>query len=271
MLSHRKAASRVARKCVPWLIAAVLWSPAHAVECSRVDVDGKAATACRIDVHREDLRLFLTDASGRPLQTFAALEGMLAAQGKALVFAMNAGMFHADYSPVGLFVDEGRQLSPVNVSNGAGNFFLKPNGVFFVGNGRAGVIESSRFAARGEKVSLATQSGPLLVEAGIIHPLLRPTSTSRLIRNGVGVDRAGRAIFVISDDPVSLHELARLFRDGLSCPDALYFDGVVSSVRTPRHRQSVQRAKLGPIIAVIETQPRATAAASAVRRTAAER
>ena len=228
---------------------------ARAVECTAVQLDGKTALACRVDVHREDLRLFLNDATGKPLQNFAALERSLAAQKLRVTFAMNAGMFQPNYSPVGLFVAEGKQLKRLNTADGTDNFTLKPNGVFYLGANGAGVVESSQFPTIAQSVSLATQSGPLLVQAGVIHPRLSATSVSRLIRNGVGVDNAGVAVFAITEDAMNLHEFARLFRDTLHCPNALYFDGNVSSVYVPARRLNIQRSQLGPMVAVVEAIP----------------
>src|SRR6185295_19335377 len=125
--------------------ALALAASARAVECSPVQIDGKTALACRVDIHREDLRLFLNDATGKPLQNFAALERSLAAQKLRVTFAMNAGMFQPNYSPVGLFVAEGKQLKRLNTADGTDNFTLKPNGVFYLGANGAGVVESSQF------------------------------------------------------------------------------------------------------------------------------
>jgi uncharacterized protein YigE (DUF2233 family) len=237
---------------IPVLLALLLAGHAAlAVECDRFHIDAKAALACRVDVPRERLKLYLEDGSGRPLKTFAALQRLLASQDQKLVFAMNAGMFHQDYSPVGLFIADGKQTASLNAAAGQGNFFLKPNGVFLVSDRAARIVESSQFNSVQGEVSLATQSGPLLVQQGKIHARFSATSSSRLIRNGVGVDRAGVAVFAITEAPMSFHEFARLFRDVLHCADALYFDGVVSSVKLPAE-QPIQRANLGPIIAVVE-------------------
>lgn len=237
--------------------AFVLAASARAVECTSVQLDGKTALACRVDVRREDLRLFLNDAAGKPLQNFAALERALAGQKLRVTFATNAGMFQPNYSPVGLFIADGKQVKRLNTADGTDNFTLKPNGVFYLDAKGAGVVESSQFPAIAPSVSLATQSGPLLVQAGAIHPRLSATSVSRLIRNGVGVDNAGLAIFAITEDAMNLHEFARLFRDALHCPNALYFDGNVSSVYVPARRLNIQRSQLGPMIAVVEAIPAA--------------
>jgi uncharacterized protein YigE (DUF2233 family) len=238
---------------VAFLVAVMMAAPAvaGAVECRRVSVAGKAATACRVDVTRQRVRLLLAGADGKPLHTLAAAEQALAAQGRRLLVAMNAGMFHPSYAPVGLLIQDGKTVAPLNRDEGQGNFFLKPNGVFMVTARGAAVLESSEVAGVKEPIVWATQSGPLLVRRGVLHPKLAPQSTSRLIRNGVGVDARGRVELVISDEPVSFWELATLFRDGLGCADALYLDGTVSSVYGPAVGRSVQRAALGPILAVV--------------------
>jgi uncharacterized protein YigE (DUF2233 family) len=233
------------------LAATAVPGRASAAECRRVEVAGKGATACRVEPKREKVRLLLNGSDGKPLHTLAAAERLVAAEGKRLVLAMNAGMFHPSYAPVGLLIQDGKVNSPLNQAAGVGNFFLKPNGVFFIGAKGAGAVESTEFSLLKDRIEWASQSGPLLVRAGVIHPKLAPQSTSRLIRNGVGVDGTGRIELVISDDPVSFYEFALLFRDVLHCPDALYFDGTVSSVYVPALGRSLQRAPLGPIIAVV--------------------
>jgi uncharacterized protein YigE (DUF2233 family) len=233
-------------------MAVFSWAaPPSAVHCRRVEVAGKSATACRVDLSRARVRLLLDGPDGKPLHTFAAVESALAAERPELLLAMNAGMFHPSYRPVGLLIEGGKVTSPLNRSKGKGNFFLKPNGVFFVGEKGAGVVETSAFVKLKQPIQWATQSGPLLVQAGAIHPQLSPESRSRLIRNGVGVDAAGKVELVISEDPLNFHEFATLFRDVLHCPDALYLDGTVSSVHGPAIGKSVQRASLGPIIVVL--------------------
>jgi uncharacterized protein YigE (DUF2233 family) len=165
---------------------------------------------------------------------------------------MNAGMYHGDFSAVGLYVSGGQQLAPLNTTNGNGNFFLKPNGVFAVTKTGARVVESSEYPMLHERVILATQSGPLLVRGGKLHPAFNANSESRLFRNGVGVPSPAVALFVISEAPVNFYEFATLFRDKLRCPDALFLDGTISSLHAPELKRSDFRKDLGPIIAVTE-------------------
>jgi uncharacterized protein YigE (DUF2233 family) len=204
-----------------------------------------------VDARTERIELFLRDDAGRTFNRFDRLTSWLAGRNQRLLFAMNAGMFEPDLSPVGLLVQDGRQVSPLNLSDGDGNFFLKPNGVFFVSESGPRIVESTEYTALAGGVRLATQSGPLLVRGGVIHPAFNAASTSRLLRNGVGVS-GDTVIFVISEQPVNFYEMASYFRDELHCPDALYLDGVVSSLYSTDLQRNDSKVDLGPIIGVVQ-------------------
>jgi uncharacterized protein YigE (DUF2233 family) len=225
---------------------------APAAEFSTIEVTGKRVTICRIDVRKERLQLFHCDETGKPLRSFDRLAAWLEPRGQKLIFAMNAGMYHRDFSAVGLSVAGGKELTPLNTGDGEGNFFLKPNGVFFVSEAGARIVETSEFPRLRERALLATQSGPLLVRGGKIHPAFNGNSENRLIRNGVGVLSADLAVFAISEAPVNFHEFATMFRDTLKCPDALFLDGVISSLYAPKLRRNDSVKNLGPIVGVTE-------------------
>ncbi len=233
----------------------VLSCPAQAVEFGESQVDGKRITFCRVNVRKERLQVFLRDEAGQPLRRFDPLVTLLQRNGRNLVFAMNAGMFHPGFAPVGLCVGDRQTLAPLNLAPGIGNFFLKPNGVFCVSPSGARVMESSGYARCKEQATLATQSGPLLVSAGKVHPAFHPESTSRLFRNGVGVPNPDTAIFAISEDQINLYEFAVFFRDSLHCPDALFLDGSVSSLYAPALKRNDFHMDLGPMIGVTESVP----------------
>lgn len=167
----------------------------------------------------------------------------------------NAGIFEPDFTPTGLLISGGRELHPISLQqHGAGNFFLKPNGVFFVTATGAHVVETSEFRAEG--VLEATQSGPLLLRAGVVHPSFKPGSSHRAIRNGVGVRRDGSVVLVISRDEVSLFDFAAFFRDSLGCADALYLDGVISGLTV---EGSDVDEDTGPFAAAIVVEPKVSA------------
>ena len=227
-------------------------SQASAVEFSTVEIAGKRVTICRVNVRNEHLQLLHRDETGLPFKRLDRLAEWIQSHGQNLVFAMNAGMFHGDCSAVGLFVSGGKQIVPLNTASGEGNFFLKPNGVFAVTDGGARVVETSEYPNLTERVIIATQSGPLLVRSGKIHPAFNVNSKSRLFRNGVGVASPDVAIFAISEVPVTLYEFATLFRDTLHCPDALFLDGDICSLYSSELHRCDFHMNLGPIFAITE-------------------
>lgn len=232
------------------LLLALVPQVAGAVACRDDSFDGAAFTLCEVAAD-EDLRLFL-DGEGGPYGGFAAVDAALGARGERLEFAMNAGMFHRDLSPVGLFVAEGVQRAGLVTREGPGNFGLLPNGVFCWGGGRFYIVESRAFRDAPPACANATQSGPMLVIGGALHPRFLPDSDSLHIRNGVGISADGRrAVFAISDTAVNFHHFARLFRDRLGLPDALYFDGSVSRLYAPALGRHDGGFPIGPIVGVV--------------------
>jgi uncharacterized protein YigE (DUF2233 family) len=161
---------------------------------------------------------------------------------------MNAGMFDEEGHAIGLLIERGKRLHRINKRGGGGNFGLLPNGVFLVrDSGKAEVVETKGFKSA-DDIAFATQSGPMLVIAGKLHPAFEPDGESRNIRNGVGIGPDGTPLFAISEDVVSFGKFARLFRDELKAKNALYFDGSVSSLWDPANGRRDARAELGPMV-----------------------
>ncbi len=137
--------------------------------CRNATIEAARYVICEFDAHA-DIELFLQDQSGATIGEFDRVRDTLAARNRKLLFAMNAGMYHADRSPVGLYVEDGRKLKSLSTADGPGNFSLKPNGVFFIANGKAGVLETKAFQRKNIDPKFATQSGPMLVIDGKLHP-----------------------------------------------------------------------------------------------------
>jgi len=235
-------------------LLALLWAaPVAAVECRDQNHAGNQYTICEVDSGAEDLRLFLFQDEARVWGGFAPINDALAKAGKRLVFAMNAGMYHADRAPVGLYSEGEIVIQPLITSAGPGNFGLLPNGVFCIGDGRADVVETKQFARDAVQCKAANQSGPMLVIDGALHPRFLPDSTSRYVRNGVGTSADGqRAVFVISNNAVTFHEFGTVFRDILNLPNALYFDGNISRLYAPALKRDDAGFPMGPIVGVVE-------------------
>ncbi|WP_047455424.1 phosphodiester glycosidase family protein [Rhizobium rhizogenes] len=223
--------------------------------CRKVLHLGDSYTVCTFDPAVDGIQLYEYDHSGKPYGSFRALESDLAQDRLFVRFAMNGGMYQDDLSPVGLYIEAGKQLKAINTNRGWGNFHLLPNGIFYIQPGRASVMESKAFLASGIKPFYATQSGPMLVIDGKLHPSFLADSTSFKTRNGVGVSADGKVIFAVSDGFVRFHDFATLFRDDLGCANALFLDGSISSLDIPEWRRRDGLFPLGPIIAVTQSLP----------------
>jgi uncharacterized protein YigE (DUF2233 family) len=234
---------------------------------------------CEFDPSKNEIRLFLNDAAGAPYGDFDPLAASLDAKGETLRFAMNAGMYIKDRSPVGLFIENGHVWKKLSTKDGPGNFHLKPNGVFWIGaDGAARVSDAESFvsafppppsgkavaqrqegggiaeavSSTGEPTAVyATQSGPMLVIDGALHPRFLVDATSRKRRNGVGVREDGTAVLALSDTPVTFYEFATYFRDDLGCPNALYLDGTISRLYAPELSRNDPGPRMGPIVGVV--------------------
>ncbi|MBL9074280.1 phosphodiester glycosidase family protein [Tabrizicola sp.] len=221
----------------------------EAAECRDTTFEGASYSLCEV-VAGEDLRLFHSGPDGA-YGSFKNVDEALGAEGKALGFAMNAGMYHRDLAPVGLYVEDGVEVAPLITSDGPGNFGLLPNGVFCIGDSFR-VIESRAFKKTRPDCRYATQSGPMLVIDGKLHPKLLADSDSLYVRNGVGVSADGsRAVFAISNDAVNFHSFARFFRDELGLKDALYFDGNISRLYAPALARHDGGFPMGPIVGTV--------------------
>ena len=231
--------------------------------CEERIFEGDRFVVC--DAGRGRVELFAAARDETPARNFAELEARLGSRSADVAFAMNAGMYGEDGRPIGLAIVEGRQVRAINRRKGGGNFHLMPNGVFQLRrDGRAEVVTSDQWKPSPD-IRAATQSGPMLVIGGKLHPAFDHDGSSRHIRNGVGIGANGEPRFVISQDPVSLGKFARFFRDALGCRNALFFDGSVSALWDPAgHRRDVT-VPLGPMVVAFRPAGSAPGRASPAR------
>jgi uncharacterized protein YigE (DUF2233 family) len=219
------------------LLAGVLGcgSSAKALDSSELTFDGQIYRVVRLDLAREPLSLHWRDPqSGQPFASIETLREWGEAHGKRLLFATNAGIYDKQFAPLGLYVEDGKTVIPLNLSHGnpaSGNFSLLPNGVFAVyPDGHAAVRTSSDFKADGKPALWATQSGPMLLIDGKLNEQFVDDSDSLKWRSGVCMKTPTQAVFAVSEAPVNFHSFGRLFRDQLGCRDALYLDGTISQL-----------------------------------------
>ncbi|WP_426287021.1 phosphodiester glycosidase family protein [Luteibacter sp. E-22] len=212
--------------------------PADALDGRDVVFDSQSYFTVTVNTRREDIELYWRNPdSGQPFGGLEALKTWTAHKGRPLVFATNAGIYDREFKPLGLYVENGKTIVPLNLAHGnprSGNFSLLPNGVFAVyDDGSAEVRTSEAFRAAGRKPRWATQSGPMLVIDGEINTQFDNGSDSMKWRSGVCARSPHEVIFVVSRAPVNFHSFARLFRDEIGCRDALFLDGTISQAYTP--------------------------------------
>ena len=230
-------------------------SQAAASDCEPVMFEETPLTHCVANPARHRIATALAPEAGPPYRSLKALSQAIVTS--RIAFAMNGGMYDEDGEPIGYYVEGGERRHTLNRNEGGGNFHLMPNGVFFGTGSEWRVLTTEQFAEQvTTRPEFATQSGPMLVIDGKLHPAFDDDGKSRKTRNAVGVDEAGRAHFVISEAPVSFGKLARYFRDRLETPNALFLDGSVSQLWDPARGRMDQGADLGPLI-VVENRAKA--------------
>ena len=197
--------------------------------------DGQNYRVVHLDLKHEKLTLHWREAtSGQPFGSIDAVRQWGEQRGQRLLFAANAGIYDRKFAPLGLYVEDGKTVVPLNLAHGnpaSGNFSLLPNGVFAIyPDGHAAVSTSQAFKAAGKPAQWATQSGPMLLIDGKLNAQFINDSASLKWRSGVCARTPNEVVFAVSEAPVNFHAFGRLFRDKLGCRDALYLDGSISQM-----------------------------------------
>ena len=206
---------------------------AQAVDGSERVFEGQNFRVVSIDIKRESLSLHWKDPeSGEPYANINTLRQWGMSHGRRMLFAANAGIYDRQFAPLGLYVENGKTVVPLNLAHGnpaSGNFSLLPNGVFAIyPDGHAAVRTSAEFKTDGKPVQWASQSGPMLVIDGKLNDQFIDDSSSLKWRSGVCAKTPHDVVFAVSEAPVNFHTFARLFKEELGCRDALYLDGTIS-------------------------------------------
>jgi uncharacterized protein YigE (DUF2233 family) len=185
-----------------------------------------------VDPRNQNLQLYWKDDTGQILKSIENLKEHIESKHQTLIFAMNAGMYNKDNSPKGLFIQDYKKITPLDTLSGTGNFYLKPNGVFYITADNKPTICTTQDFKFSRKIKLATQSGPMLVIDGAIHPQFTNGSSNINIRNGVGILPNGNVVFAMSKQKINFYDFAMFFKN-LGCKNALYLDGLVSRTYLP--------------------------------------
>lgn len=209
------------------------------------------ADAVRID-DLDQLQLFLKNQQGQIYKKFAAVQKER--KKCQISFAMNAGMYHPNFAPVGLYIEQGKQQIELNQQkNKFGNFFMQPNGVVAWNNKQAVIKTTEQYLKSNFKARYATQSGPMLLINGEINPIFVKNSDSLKVRNGVGI-KNNQLYFVISRGKINFYNFADIFKSQLKTDQALYLDGSISSAFIPQVKRNDQTYDLGPMFIYSEAK-----------------
>ena len=223
------------------LLALVGFSPAPASDARFVSYV--------VNPRRQSLQLFYQDEHGRRFGSIGRLQAWLAPHHDTLTFAMNGGMYSPGGVPKGLFIQHQKLVTPLDTTSGPGNFYLKPNGVFYLTTSRqAGICATGQFRA-GPRIAYATQSGPMLLVNGQLNPAFTQGSANVVVRNGVGLLPSGELVFAISREKVNFYDFATYFKS-MGCREALYLDGFVSRMYLPAQGWRQMDGDFGVIMAV---------------------
>jgi uncharacterized protein YigE (DUF2233 family) len=196
-----------------------------------------------------EVELYWKDDAGRVIGSLQNVKSLVEKKGKHLRFAMNGGMYNKDRSPQGLFIQNDSVLAPLDTLSGGGNFYLKPNGVFYITKkGLPHICPTEKFNNKGD-ILYATQSGPMLLIDGAIHPAFKKGSVNLNIRNGVGILPDNRLVFAMSKSEINFYDFAEYFKS-MGCENALYLDGFVSRTYLPEAEWIQLDGSFGVIIGV---------------------
>lgn len=182
----------------------------------------------RVDAQKERIAMYWQDRHGKAWGSLRSLLAGIDGDGRVQM-AMNGGIYDKAYAPLGLYIEDGKRLTPVNRSAGGGNFFIRPGGVFLVANGRAKIVPLPAYKPS-PAIRYAVQSGPMLIENGVINWRLKPSASSRKLRNGVGIDKQGRVVFMLSDRETNFYDFACYAQSKLGVRQMLYLDGTLSKM-----------------------------------------
>jgi uncharacterized protein YigE (DUF2233 family) len=204
-----------------------------------------------VNPKKQNLALYYQNEKQENYKSILNLKLELEQKQKKLLFATNGGMYKKDHSPQGLFIQNYKTITPIDTNSGGGNFYLQPNGVFYITNKNTAHICKTEDFKISKKIKYATQSGPMLVIHGAIHPAFIAGSINLNIRNGVGVLPNNELIFAMSKKEINFYDFAQYFKD-LGCKNALYLDGFVSRTYLPKENWKQEDGDFGVIIGVVK-------------------
>lgn len=156
-----------------------------------------------VDPKIQELHFYWKNKEGERLGSINRLKKEIERKNQTLVFATNGGMYSKNFSPQGLFIQNRKIITPLDTADGAGNFYMKPNGIFYITTENVPFVCETRDFIHDNNIKYATQSGPMLLLNGKVHTAFKEGSTNLNIRNGVGILPNNTILFAMSKEKVT--------------------------------------------------------------------
>ena len=183
-------------------------------------IEDRGFTVYKPDLNKEIIKMYWKDENNK---AYSELSKFIQENtGDKINFATNGGIYSEEYEPNGLYIENHKIISKINLADGEGNFYMQPNGVFYIQNNQPKISESKAFEYN-ENISYATQSGPLLIENGVINKKIGKNSESFKIRSAVGIDRENKVFFLMSSEKINFYDFSKYALDKLNCKDLLFW------------------------------------------------
>ncbi len=205
-----------------------------------------------VDLSQSLINFHFKDKNGKLIKTVNNLKKIMSQNSDELLFATNGGIFSTNFEPEGLYIENKKTISPLNLREGAGNFYMKPNGIFYINKWETGtgIINSADYETIKGKVMYAIQSGPLSVHQNEVSFNFTENSSNKNIRSGVGIIDSKNIVFIISKEPVNFYDFAMVFKEEFNCAEALYLDGFISEMYLPELNRYDSKREFPVLISV---------------------
>ncbi len=203
------------------------------------------------NLEKENIHIFWKDEEGKPYITLDNLMSTQKAKGRLLLFAMNGGIYSNDATPGGLYIEDYELIKGMNLNSGTDNFHAKPNGVFFMKKNKPYVIISEDFSYDSD-ISMAVQSGPMLIYQGKINDRYTAKGSTKYVRNGVCINNDNALFFIQSLEESNMYNFAKAVKERFNCINFLYLDGFLSHMQALYGKNEGQQIR--PFISIIATE-----------------
>ncbi|WP_300977806.1 phosphodiester glycosidase family protein [Flavobacterium sp.] len=215
--------------------------------------ENKDFVVYKTNAKNQNVYFFWKDDKNKILKSIGNLKKYTNQNKQKLLFATNGGMYTIGNVPKGLYIENFKKLKALDTLSGEGNFYIQPNGIFFITKDNTCQIIDTKHFKWCKNIKFATQSGPLLLINGNINTSFHEPSRNLNIRNGVGIFRNGEVVFVMSKKEINFYDFASYFKK-IGCQNALYLDGFVSRTYLPEKNWMQEDGNFGVMIAVMESK-----------------